>query len=49
MHEHLIKWLSEIIQKEKGVPQTLTPRRCCLDFANYSKVYNDVTERRLLA
>ena len=25
MHKHLIKWLHEIIEKEKGVPHTLTP------------------------
>ena len=49
MHKHLIKWLHEIIQKEKGVSHTLTPRRCFLDYANYSKVYRDVTGRRLLA
>ena len=32
LHEHLIKWLSDIIKKEKGVPYMLAPRRRCLDY-----------------
>ena len=47
MHEHLIKWLSDIIKKtERGVPHMLAPRRGCLD---YSKVYCDVRKRWFLA
>ena len=47
MHEHLIKWLSDIVKKiERGVPHKLAPRRGCLD---YSKVYCDVRKRWFLA
>ena len=46
MHKHLIKWLSKIIEKERGMPHMLAPRRRYLD---YLKVYCDVTERCLLA
>ena len=46
MHKHLIKWLSKIIEKERGLPHMLAPRRRYLD---YLKVYCDVTERCLLA
>ena len=47
MHEHLIKWLSDIIKNsERGVPDMLAPRRGCLD---YSKVYCDVRKRWFLA
>ena len=47
MHEHLIKWLSDIIKKktERGVPHMLAPRRGCLD---YSNVYCDVRKRCFL-
>ena len=33
MHKCLIKWLSEIIDKDKGVPHMLAPRRRCLDYS----------------
>ena len=33
MHKYVIKWLSEIIDKEKGVPRMLAPRRRCLDYS----------------
>ena len=46
MYVHLIKWLSEIINKEGGVLHMLAPGRRCLDC---SKIYCDVTERWLLA
>ena len=47
MHEHLIKWLSEIIKKrERGVPRILAPS---IRFLGYSKVYCDVRKRWLLA
>ena len=46
MDKLLMKWLSEIIKKEKGVPFILAPRRRC---PNHSKVYSDVAERWLLA
>ena len=46
VHKYLIKWFSEIIKKEKGVPHMIALWRSCLD---YSKVYSDVTERWLLA
>ena len=50
MHEHLIKWLSEIIKKEKKeechIYATSLPRRGCL---GYSKVYCDVGKRWFLA
>ena len=42
VHKHLIKCLSKIIKREKGVSEILAPRRRCLD---YSKVYCHVTER----
>ena len=46
MHEHLIKWLSEIIKKtERGVPLMLAPRRHC---PGHSKVYCDIRKRWLL-
>ena len=46
MHKDLIKWLSEIIKNESGVPHMSAPGRRCL---NYYKVYCDVTEKWLLA
>ena len=46
MRKHLIKWLTEIIEKkEKGVQNMLASRRRCLD---YSEVFNEVRERLLL-
>ena len=33
MHKYLMKWLSEVIDKEKGVPHMLAPRRPCLDYS----------------
>ena len=48
MHQHLIKWLSEIIKKNRKRSATymLAPRRGCL---GYSKVYCDVRKRWFLA
>ena len=46
MHAHSIKWLNEIIKKERGKAYMLAPKRRCLD---YLKVYCEVTERWLLA
>ena len=46
MQVRLMKWLSEYIKKEIGVPHMLAPRRRCVD---YSKVYHDITGRCLLA
>ena len=47
MHKNLIKWLSEVLKKkkEKGVPHMNIYLGGSLE---YSKVYNDVTERCLL-
>ena len=45
MYEHLIKWLGEILKKEK-VPHMIASRRRCLYSSN---VYSDITKRRLLA
>ena len=43
MHEHLIKWLSEIRKKtERGVPYMLAPKR---RFLGYSKFYCDVRKK----
>ena len=39
VHKLLIKWLNEIIKKEKGMLHMLALRKRCLD---YSKVYSDV-------
>ena len=42
VYKHLINLLSEIIKKEKEVPNITAPRRRCL---YYSKLYSDVTKR----
>ena len=47
MHEHLIKWLSDIIKKTvRGVPHMLAPRRDCF---GYSEVYCNFRKRWFLA
>ena len=33
VYKYLIKWLQEIIDKEKGVPDMPDPRRRCLTYS----------------